>query len=122
MTTRKPFNKLTKNTILTTPDGKPVLCSIPGCKCQAVDIHHELYVSEGGNNDVTNLKAFCKTHHIMLHSVRGDFRTWGSLGGHKTHETINVAALRNLPQFRGPQGETRLAAYIARKSAEKQIA
>lgn len=120
MTTRQPFNKLTKRTVLTDPNGQAIMCSVAGCKCQAVDIHHELYVSEGGTNAIPNLKAMCKTHHIMLHSVRGDFRAWGSIGGHKTHETINVAALKNLPQFRGAEGETRLAAYIARKTAEQR--
>lgn len=119
MTTRKPFNKLTKRTVLTDPNGQPIMCSIPSCKCQAVDIHHELYVTNGGTNDVANLKAYCKTHHIMLHSTRGDFRAWGSIGGRKTHATINVAVLKNLPQFRGAEGEIRLATYIARKTAEQ---
>lgn len=119
MTTRKAFNVLTKRTVLTDPNGQTIMCSFPGCKCQAVDIHHELYVSEGGTNDIVNLQAMCKKHHIQLHSTRGDFRAWGSLGGRKTHETINIAALKNLPQFRGAEGELRLAAYIARKSAEQ---
>ncbi len=118
MSTRKPFNQLTKRTVLVSLNGQPVQCSFPGCTCDAVDIHHEQYVSEGGTNEVHNLKAMCKKHHIQLHSTRGDFRAWGSLGGKATHAEINVNALKNLPQFRGAAGEARLAAYIARKSAE----
>jgi hypothetical protein len=101
MSTRKPFNQLTKRTVLVSLNGQPVQCSFPGC-----------------TNEVHNLKAMCKKHHIQLHSTRGDFRAWGSLGGKATHAEINVNALKNLPQFRGAAGEARLAAYIARKSAE----
>lgn len=120
-TTRKPFTAQTKRTILIGLNGQPVQCSIAGCKNHATDIHHEQYVSEGGTNALENLTAMCNKHHTMLHSTRGDYRAWGSLGGKATHADINVNALRNLPQFRGAEGEKRLAAYIARKSAEQGV-
>lgn len=114
-TKRQPFNTLTKKTILIDLNGERVTCAFPGCKCNATHIHHEQYVSNGGTNEVHNLTAMCTKHHIQLHSTRGDFREWGALGGKKTHEKINVNALKNLPQFRGEQGEIRLQAYIAKR-------
>lgn len=117
-TTRKTFTVLTKKTVLIDLNGKPMKCSFHGCTCEATHIHHSKYVSEGGTNAVENLQPMCSFHHIHLHSVRGDFRAWGSLGGQRTHATININALKNLPQFRGEQGAVRLAAYITKKTQE----
>lgn len=111
MTTRKPFNTLTKKTVLIDLNGKPVTCGFPGCECQANHIHHEKYVSNGGTNEVVNLTAMCSKHHIQLHSTRGDFREWGFKGGVTTAKSGK--SLKNLPQYQGPEGEKRLAAKLA---------
>lgn len=95
-TTRKPFNHTTKHTILIDLNNKPVRCEFAGCTHNAVHIHHETYVSDGGTNEVSNLKPMCARHHIQLHSVRGDFRVWGSKGGKAT--AASGKSLKNLKQ------------------------
>lgn len=97
-TKRQTFTAQTKKAVLLDLHNQPVLCSVPGCTCKAVDIHHQQYVSEGGTNDVSNLKALCKKHHIELHSANGDFRVWGQKGGKATAKT--GAWRKNLKQFR----------------------
>lgn len=101
-TTRKPFNVTTKKTILIDLNGKPVTCGFPGCTCQANHIHHEKYVSNGGTNEVVNLTAMCSTHHIQLHSTRGDFREWGKKGGKASAATGQWR--KNLKQYRNQEG------------------
>lgn len=114
--TRKPFNLTTKKTVLIDLNGQRVTCGFPGCTCDATDIHHETYVSKGGSNEMVNLKAMCKTHHIQLHSTRGDFRAWGGKGGKTTAKTGK--SLKNLPQYQGAEGQKRLAAKLAQLSQE----
>jgi len=103
MTTRKPFNALTKKTILIDLQGQPIICTFPGCKCQAQDIHHVQYVSKDGTNEMSNLTPMCRKHHIQLHSTRGDFREWGKKGGKAT--AASGKSLKNLKQYRNKQIE-----------------
>ena len=96
-TNRHAFNHLTKHTILIDLKGQPMRCAFAGCSHNAVHIHHEVYVSNGGTNAVENLKPMCAQHHIQLHSVRGDFRIWGSKGGKAT--AASGKSLKNLKQY-----------------------
>jgi len=100
-THRKPFNTITKKTILIDLNNKRVKCGFPGCSCDATDIHHELYVSEGGSNEHHNLTAMCKKHHIQLHSTRGDFTAWGRKGGKAT--AASGKSLKNLKQYQNKE-------------------
>lgn len=115
-TTRKPFDTLTKKTVLIDLNGEPVTCGFPGCHHRANHIHHSKYVSEGGTNEVHNLEAMCSRHHIQLHSTRGDFRTWGEKGGKTTAKSGK--SLKNLPQYQGEEGQKRLAIKLAQLSQE----
>ena len=97
MTTRHAFNHITKHTILIDLEGKPVRCAFAGCSHNAVHIHHETYVCNGGTNAIENLKPMCATHHIQLHSTRGDFAAWGRKGGKAT--AASGKSLKNLKQY-----------------------
>lgn len=96
-TTRKPFNALTKKVVLLDANNKPITCTYPGCKCQATNIHHNRMVCEGGSNDVSNLKPYCKKHHIQLHSTQGHFVEWGKKGGKASAKTGQWR--KNLKQY-----------------------
>lgn len=102
-TTRHAFTHLTKHTVLFDLNNQPVKCAFAGCKHNAVHIHHETYVSEGGTNEVTNLSPMCARHHIQLHSVRGDFAKWGAKGGKAT--AASGKSLKNLKQYQNKQQE-----------------
>jgi len=43
-------------------------CEICGRK--AVDIHHIKYRSQGGTNEITNVMALCRDHHLKAHDGR----------------------------------------------------
>lgn len=118
-TTRKPFSVTTRKAVLKNEDGTTVKCAFPGCSHNAFHIHHEHYCSNGGTNEVSNLKPMCSQHHIQLHSVRGDFRNWGSKGGQKT--AASMKSLKNLPQYRGADGQKRLEALIDLKNKEARL-
>jgi hypothetical protein len=100
-TTRHAFNHITKHTILIDLEGKPVRCAFSGCSHNAIHIHHETYVCEGGTNTLDNLTAMCARHHIQLHSVRGDFRKWGQKGGLAT--AASGKSLKNLKQYQNKE-------------------
>lgn len=104
MTTRHAFTHLTKHTILIDLEGKPVRCGYAGCSHNAVHIHHETYVCNGGTNEVSNLSPMCAQHHIQLHSVRGDFREWGRKGGKAT--AASGKSLKNLKQYRQQEAQS----------------
>lgn len=38
------------------------------CKGQAVDIHHIIFKSQGGKDEINNLIALCRSCHNMAHS------------------------------------------------------
>ena len=38
------------------------------CGGVASDVHHIVYRSQGGTDDVSNLIALCRTHHEKAHS------------------------------------------------------
>jgi len=42
-------------------------CMIPDCYKEASDIHHVIYKSQQGSDDVSNLCALCRTHHQAAH-------------------------------------------------------
>jgi hypothetical protein len=41
---------------------------------QFLHVHHKVYLSEGGKNEVSNLITLCKECHFELHSKAGDLR------------------------------------------------
>lgn len=108
--TRKNFTPLTRKTVLKDESGNPVKCTFPGCRHNAFHAHHEIYACDGGSNDLSNAKPMCSRHHIQLHSVRGDFRNWGSKGGKKT--AASGKSIKNLKQFQGAEGQKRLEAIL----------
>lgn len=73
-------------------------CAYPGCNRKAANLHHVQYRSEGGSDDLENLVPYCKEHHVLVHSERGDFARWGQKGGQKT--ASSGKSLVNLVQFR----------------------
>lgn len=97
-TKRQAFNALTKRTLLIDAHNMPIVCTFPGCKCHATDLHHIVEVCKGGTNAHSNLKPFCKKHHIQHHSTKGDFREWGRKGGKASAAT--GAWKKNLKQYR----------------------
>ena len=113
-TTRKSFSPKARSKFLTDAStGDLIRCSRPNCGCPAEHIHHIIAVVDGGSDEPSNLQMLCQHHHVELHSTRGDFAKWGARGGSKTADSMK--GFKNLPQFRGPAGEIRLAAYIAKK-------
>ena len=46
-----------------------ILCENCG-RSRAVDIHHLLFRSQGGKNNIRNLMALCRKCHLMAHSDR----------------------------------------------------
>ena len=42
-----------------------ILCEV--CSCQAVDIHHITYKSQGGSDEIENLIALCRDCHNRAH-------------------------------------------------------
>ena len=49
-------------------DQDVILCE--HCGKVAVDIHHALFKSQGGTNDITNLIALCRLDHDKAHQSR----------------------------------------------------
>lgn len=45
-----------------------VLCEY--CEAQAVDIHHIVFKSQLGGDEVENLIALCRHHHLLAHANR----------------------------------------------------
>ena len=43
-----------------------VLCEV--CHAEAVDIHHVIFRSQGGTNDIDNLIALCRSCHDKAHA------------------------------------------------------
>lgn len=43
-----------------------ILCEV--CFSQAVDLHHIIYKSQGGSDNVDNIIALCRTCHEQAHS------------------------------------------------------
>lgn len=47
-----------------------VICEF--CRqAEAVDIHHIVFKSQGGSDDIKNLIALCRRHHNKAHEIKG---------------------------------------------------
>jgi hypothetical protein len=60
------------------------MCSVPTCRHPiTLDIHHLIYVADGGKNDPHNLIALCPNHHSRHHREglppTESLRTWKML-------------------------------------------
>jgi hypothetical protein len=53
------------------------ICTQPINAGDVVNNHHVTYRSQGG----TETKPTHKACHVALHTVRGDFKEWGRIGG-----------------------------------------
>lgn len=49
-------------------DGEYVPCEV--CGSRAVDVHHIVYRSHGGGDNIGNLMALCRDCHVKAHSGR----------------------------------------------------
>lgn len=94
-------------------DGNTVYCS-HGCHRVARHLHHHNYRCNGGSDHPRNLVALCQKCHVALHSQRGDFKRWGSLGGSIT--ASKGTSIPNLKQFQGEAGRVRWEQYCQRRA------
>lgn len=110
---RKSFTpKQRQNFLKDAVTGKSIKCSC--CKHRnAVHIHHNVPVCEGGTDDPCNLIMLCEKCHVAHHSAAGDFKSWGKQGGQKT--AASMKSFRNLPQFRGEEGAKRFEIFISKR-------
>lgn len=110
---RKSFTPKARQEFLCDAEtGKAIKCTC--CKHRnAVEIHHNIPVCEGGTDDPSNLLMLCKKCHTAHHSTRGDFKEWGAQGGAKT--AASMKSFRNLTQFRGEEGAKRFEVFCSKK-------
>jgi len=101
-TNRHAFNHITKHTILIDLKGQPMRCAFCS-KRNAVHVHHNQYVCNGGTNDLHNLTGLCAKCHINYHSKSGDFAVWGSKGGKAT--AASGKSLKNLKQYQNREAQ-----------------
>ena len=53
------------------------ICNQPIKPGDEVNLHHPVYRSQGG----TETRPTHKRCHVALHHARGDFKSWGRIGG-----------------------------------------
>ena len=82
---KKPIKitKIIRDSVLTRDDNKCRLCDDV-----AVDLHHLLFKSLGGNNSSYNLIPLCRAHHELAHKYQ-----------HKYFNILFITQLTHYPQL-----------------------
>ena len=44
------------------------LCQLPECNQRSVEIHHLIFRSQGGKDNIENLFGICRQHHDLAHA------------------------------------------------------
>lgn len=102
--------------VLRDEHGMKMWCAC-GCGRRARHIHHIQPQCEGGSDEPSNRIALCQKCHVSHHSVRGDFKKWGSVGGSITAQKL--VSIPNLKQFQGEAGKIRWEVFCNRKAAQQ---
>lgn len=47
-----------------------ILCEVSGCPRYGTDVHHLIFRSQGGKNNIENLTCLCHEHHNQAHNSK----------------------------------------------------